>query len=393
MTTTEARPSTDLVGRAAELAPLIRARVPWQEENRVLHPDVVAALEESGLLAMRLPAAFGGTLPPVREVCDAVAEIGRADGSTSWSLSSWVIGTWMAGLLPDEAQDEIFADPAVRFCGSVGPGGTAEPVEGGYTLTGRWHFNTGARQSQWATHSILLAKDGGHVPALAVVRVSELEVEDDWHTSGMRGTGSVTSVARDVFVPPERVLEMMPVAMRNEHRSARNIGVQAWQVPFLQFAVAVASAPALGMARAAWDAFFERLPGRGIAYTHYADQAQAPLTHLRVAEARLRVDQAEFHLHRAADRLHAKSLTGEAWSAEERALARMDAGLVCERAKEAVDLLADASGGSSIYLDKALQRITRDIQALNLHGIMHPSTNAETYGRVLCGLEPNTDFM
>ena len=37
-----------------------------------------------------------------------------------------------------------------------------------------------------------------------------------------------------------------------------------------------------------------------------------------------------------------------------------------------------------------MQRIERDIQALNLNGIVLPNTNAETYGRVLCGLEPNT---
>ena len=37
--------------------------------------------------------------------------------------------------------------------------------------------------------------------------------------------------------------------------------------------------------------------------------------------------------------------------------------------------------------------IERDVQTINLHGIMHPNTNAETYGRVLCGLEPNTIFL
>jgi 3-hydroxy-9,10-secoandrosta-1,3,5(10)-triene-9,17-dione monooxygenase len=40
-----------------------------------------------------------------------------------------------------------------------------------------------------------------------------------------------------------------------------------------------------------------------------------------------------------------------------------------------------------------MQRIARDVQTINLHGIMHPNTNLETYGRVLCGLEPNTFFL
>jgi alkylation response protein AidB-like acyl-CoA dehydrogenase len=68
-------------------------------------------------------------------------------------------------------------------------------------------------------------------------------------------------------------------------------------------------------------------------------------------------------------------------------------GATCRLAKEAVDILAGASGGSSIYLDVPIQRFLRDIQAINLHALMHPNTNFELYGRVLCGLEPDTLYI
>ena len=68
-------------------------------------------------------------------------------------------------------------------------------------------------------------------------------------------------------------------------------------------------------------------------------------------------------------------------------------GAVCRLAKEAVDIFDTASGGSSIYSDVPIQRIDRDIQAVNLHALMHPDTNAELYGRILCGLEPNTLYI
>ena len=38
------------------------------------------------------------------------------------------------------------------------------------------------------------------------------------------------------------------------------------------------------------------------------------------------------------------------------------------------------------------QRIEHDIKALNPHPIMHPDTNAEQYGRIACGLPPNTQY-
>ena len=40
-----------------------------------------------------------------------------------------------------------------------------------------------------------------------------------------------------------------------------------------------------------------------------------------------------------------------------------------------------------------MQRVVRDMYAVNLHALMVPSTNLELYGRVLCGLEPNSPYI
>jgi len=307
------------------------------------------------------------------------------------------LASWQVGMFPDAVQDEIFADPDTRICGTASPGGIAVPTEGGVILNGEWHFNSGAPHSQWDVHSALLATgDGGdvpYVPAAIAVPMKDMTIVDDWFTSGLRATSSVTVVAKDVFVPETRVLPFLPVLLHNQHRSVRNADSPTWKVPFVSWSTTVASSPALGMARAAREFFFERLPNRKITYTNYERQIEAPLTHLQVADAAMKIDEAAFHLHRAADRMDTKVLAGEPWTIEERALTRMDAGTVCLRAKEAVDVLNTASGGSSLYSTVPIQRIQRDVLAINLNGIVHPNTNAETYGRVLCGLEPNTTLL
>ena len=94
-----------------------------------------------------------------------------------------------------------------------------------------------------------------------------------------------------------------------------------------------------------------------------------------------------------AETVDGKGLEGAEWTVEERVRARADMGAVVKLAKEAVDIFASASGGSSIYSGIPIQRINRDIQAVNQHALMHPNTNAELYGRVLCGLEPNTLYI
>ncbi|WP_337662007.1 hypothetical protein [Actinoalloteichus sp. AHMU CJ021] len=132
----------------------------------------------------------------------------------------------------------------------------------------------------------------------------------------------------------------------------------------------------VGLARAAREGFLRRLPTRKITYTAYESQRDAPLTHLQVAEASMKVDQAEFHARRLTSLVDASGVDQE-WDLLDRVRARADMGATCRLAKEAVDVLASASGGSSIYEDVPMQRIVRDVQAMTLHALMNPNTNAE----------------
>lgn len=305
----------------------------------------------------------------------------------------WQVSTWIACMFPDEVQDEVFATPDVRVCGILSPSAVAEPVDGGVVVTGRWAFTTGARQSHWYTNAAMLTTpDGGHEPVMTAIPVAELEIVDDWFTTSLRGSGSVSTVATGVFVPHDRVLRMGPV-LGQRYSSKLNADSPLFRGPLLPTACATVGGTVLGLAKAAKEAFFARLPDRGITYTSYDSQREAPLTHLQVAEATVKIDEAEFHAYRAAELVDRKNLAGEAWTVEERARVRLDMGAVCQRAKEAVDILNTASGGSSIYTSVPIQRIQRDVQALNLHAVMHPNTNLELYGRILCGLEPNTHYL
>jgi len=393
MEITEAPPRTELVRRVSELVPLLQKNALWSDENRRLHDETIQALTDAGVLKMRVPTRYGGYESDMRTVVDVIAEVGRGDGSAAWTAAVWCISSWMVGLFPDEVQDEIFSIPDVRVTGILSPTALAVPTKGGVLLNGKWSFNSGALQSHWNTNAAVRPlPDGNYEPLMVAVPLSDLQVVDDWHTSGLRGTCSVTTVADNVFVPDERILSMIPV-LQGQHRSKLNANSPVYCAPFMPTACATVGAPALGMAKAARDVFFERLPGRKITYTEYTNQAEAPITHLQVAEAAVKLDEAEFHAHRSAALLDTKGPSGEPWTLEERARVRLDLGAVCQRAKESVDILSLASGGSSVYSDVPMQRIVRDIQTVNLHAILHPNTNLELYGRVVCGLGPNTNYI
>ncbi|GAA2359871.1 acyl-CoA dehydrogenase [Catellatospora methionotrophica] len=391
MDTTTSR--EDLVARAAEIAPLIAKHAAWSEENRRLHDEIIEAFGTAGLLRMRAPQRYGGHEADLSTVKEVITQVGRGDGSAAWTLSVWSICSWLVGLFPDEAQDEVFANPDARVCGLLSPGGMGTPADGGLVVNGRWQFNTGALQSDWNSLIVVAPMpDGQMAPVMALAPTSELQIIDDWHTSGLRGTGSVTTAARELFIPAHRLLPMGPV-LHEIYASKANADSAVYRTPMLLTAATTTAGTVLGLAQAAKEAFFERLPSRKITYTAYESQREAPLTHLQVAEAVLKLDEAEFHADRAASTLDAKSRAGQAWTLEERARVRADLGRMVELAKGSIDTLKSASGASSIYNGVSLQRIARDIEALSLHAILHPDTNYELYGRILAGLEPNTLYI
>ncbi|MBX9427570.1 MULTISPECIES: acyl-CoA dehydrogenase family protein [Streptomyces] len=393
MLTADIPTRTDLVRRAGELAPLLKKNAAQAEEDRRLQDETIEALAGAGLFKLRVPKRYGGYEADTRTLVEVAAELGRADGATAWTTSVYWIPTFMACLFPDSVQDEVFSTPDVRICGTLSPSAFAAPAEGGIVVNGKWSFVSGARHAHWQEIiAVQPTPDGQHLPVMALVPMSDLQIIDDWDTSGLRGTGSVSTVAQDVFVPQERVIPL-PAILQGQYASELNAASAVYRVPLLPVAAASSVGTALGLARAARDVFFDRLPGRTLTYTAYETQAEAPITHHQVAEAVLKIDQAEFHAFRLADLVDSKGVAGEEFTLEERARARADMGAVVRLAKEAVDILASASGGSSIYRDVPIQRISRDIQAISLHALMNPQTNNELYGRVLCGLEPNTFYI
>jgi alkylation response protein AidB-like acyl-CoA dehydrogenase len=393
MDITQAPTAEELVRRASELVPLLRKNAPLAEEERQIPEESLNALAEAGLFRLRLPLRYDGFELDMHGLVDVLAEIARGDGAAAWTVAVYSICSWAAALFPDQAQDEVFATPDVRVCGLLSPTGTAAPVDGGYVVNGRWAFNTGALHSHWnSLVAMAPAPDGSEWPVMALAPMSDIEIVDDWYTSGLRGSGSVTTVARDVFIPSHRVLPMGP-AMHEIYLSEANAENPIYRTPLLPTAATTTVGSAVGLARAARDVFFDRLPGRKITYTTYVSQAEAPITHLQVAEAALLVDEAEFHAYRAADLLDQRSAAGVSLTMTERAGVRADLGRAYQLAKQAVDIYSTASGASSIYSHVPIQRIVRDIQTLNLHAILNPNNSFELFGRVLCGLEPNSAYV
>ena len=383
------RSDAGIVERARAIAPLIREHALRTEQERSVPGEVVAALTDAGIYRMNVPRRYGGYQTRLRTQVDTVTEIAAACGSTAFTALIQAGCAFIAALFPDEAQDEIFTSPDVRVGGTLVPDATALATTDGYVVNGTSGFATGCRHADWHLLTVRVESGDGPPEVLwTAVPMAELEILDDWHVSGLAGSGSNSVVARDVFVPAHRVLPVGPL-LNGEFPSKSNADDPFYRMPVLLMFCAWTAPNALGLARAALEEFTGRIHERGITYTFHQRQNEATVTHLQAAEAALKISCAELLTDDFVTRIEA----GEPYSHEERARIRGQSGYVARLCKEAVDLIASASGASSLHREVPIQRAVRDVQALNLHSFVNPATNLEIYGRVLSGLDAGTPFL
>ncbi|MFE5858784.1 acyl-CoA dehydrogenase family protein [Streptomyces sp. NPDC056500] len=387
------RSDTDLVERVRDLKPLIRSHAARAEQQRRVTVEVVEALTDAGILRMNVPHHYGGYQTSLRTQVDALSEVSAACGSAGYMALIQGGTGFIAALFPDEAQDEIFTSPDARVGGTLIPSSKAVPVDGGYVVNGNSPFATGCQDADW--HLLTALDDTGEGPPKMLwlaIPMTDLEVLDDWNVTGLAGSGSNTVVARDVHVPTRHVLPVGPL-LEGTFPSRRNSADPFYGMPVMLLFCAWTAANALGLARAALTEFSERIQQRGITYTFYEHQHEAPVTHLQFAEAAMMVSSAELLTADLVELIESKVANAEPYTTAERARIRGQCGYLARLCKEAGDLVGSASGASSLHREVPIQRIVRDLNALNLHSFVNPSANLELYGRVLSGLDAGTPFL
>ena len=283
-----------LVERATALVPMLRRHAASAEKARRVPQDSFDALSAAGIFTMTAPKAYGGVEADFQTQCDVLAEIARGCPSTSWVATIYSAMSWLVATFPDQAQEEIFATRDPRVSGVFSPTGTAVAKDGGFVVNGRWGYNTGCHGANWTVLNVLV----GEMPTCMIARSADLKILDDWYATGMSATGSNTVVAENVFVPAYRT-QPLPAMLDARYPDRHTAGNPYFNYPLAAVLTVNAGGTPVGTARGAMDAFLERLPGRGITYTNYTNKAEAPVTHLQLAEASLKLDSSDAHVRLA----------------------------------------------------------------------------------------------
>ncbi len=377
--------------RIACLVPALRERAEEAERERRLSQQTVDELSASGLLRVYQSVAYGGPELFMADVLPMVTRVARACPATSWVMSILQIHTWLLGLYPQQAQDEVFKDdPNALVCGVLQPKSMAKRVAGGYELSAAtWPYSSGCDFARWATLGGLVLQDGG-APEMSVFLLpqAEYEIIDDWHVTGLRGSGSKSLAIGGVFVPEHRAIRFAD-AISGELGKDRSPLFRSSTLPMLCLNL---TGPPLGAAQEAIEIFIKHIENRNLPFSlnKQADSAQA---HRLLGEVMLQTGSAELMLKRGLAMVRDTAEAGEQMPLVERNQTRVYSSAAVRQCVAAIEALYLESGGTALQATHPLQQLNRDIKAMALHAALVHENNLELWGASRLGKPLNSEFV
>jgi 3-hydroxy-9,10-secoandrosta-1,3,5(10)-triene-9,17-dione monooxygenase len=370
---------TALLERARAMVPVLAARSEQTERERRVPDETIADFHRNGLFRILQPARFGGAELHFDTFAAVTRELARGCASSAWVYCVVEELFWVLATFPEQAQTEIWGEnPAALACAALAPSGNGTIEDGGYRLNGTWNFLSGSHHASWVflTTSSDNGKGGREVRNF-FVRGTEVQFIDDWDVMGLRGTGSRSCKADNLFVPAHRS------ARYDDLLAGRGPGAKAHPQYSLcraprRYLTSFSITPVIvGLANRAFDVATDMVRSKLRAGPLPED---FDLIQQRIAEGAAEMHTANLIM----DAYVARSVEAlEAGPISEQQLAqnRLMASHMMRTAKSAVERLTALGGSRWIFNSHPMQIILRDALAGSTHRAFAWEENARIYAQ------------
>lgn len=384
--------SLAIVGSVLEavraIGPTLAARSDDIEQNRSLPASIVDLVKPTGAFRMYVPNDLNGPEVAAWESLQVLEELAFHDGSVGWCSMIGSTTSLLSSYLPDPFAVELFSSPDAICGGFAMPRGRAVPVEGGLRVTGQWAWGSGTRHSTHIAGGCLVVDaDGKRSPradGLAAPFVffepDQVEFIDNWHVTGMSGSGSGDYAVTEAFVPEGRWVQMGIDEPRRDNPLSR--------FSFYGLLACGVAACAVGIARRSLDEFrvlaTSKKPQGSRRTLSEREQIQADVA---VAEAQLSAAWA--YMCESTQATWSVAVVGDDPTVEHKRLLRLSATHATQTAAAVAERMYKAAGGSAVYKTSPIQRTFRDAFVATQHAMVAPRT-FEVWGRLALGLDTDT---
>jgi alkylation response protein AidB-like acyl-CoA dehydrogenase len=367
---------TDWLSVVRALGPTFAARAAAHDANDSFVADNYTDLKKHRVFSAGVPAELGGGGASHAQLCALLRELAHYCGSTALALSMhthllaatvwrWRQGQPVEALLQRIASEEIVL-VSTGASDWLDASGTAEKVDGGFRVTARKVFCSGAPLGTLLITSAPYddPQNGPTVLHFPVPFTAQgVTVMDNWRTFGMRATGSHDVMLEGVFVPESAIALRRPQGK--------------WH-PFWNVVVAVAMplimSVYVGIAEAAHDLALRQVEKkRADLHTPYlvGEMENALVTSQMALQGM--VDIAANYDFKPVDQTASAIMTRKTIAAQATIL-------TVEKALEVV-------GGAGFFRSVGLERLLRDVHGASFHPLPEKRQLLFT-GRLALGLDP-----
>jgi 3-hydroxy-9,10-secoandrosta-1,3,5(10)-triene-9,17-dione monooxygenase len=389
-----------MIQRAIELRPLLRARQAECEALGRVPDDVNAALIRAGFYRVIQPRKFGGYEFDVPTFLRVMMEISRGCSSTGWVLALTSGHPLIVANFPEAGQREVYGTTGEFRCpAAFNPPGTAIPVAGGYRVSGGWVSASGCDLSTHFLSCATVQEPDAKSPRVlqTLFERDQYKIVDDWHVMGMQGTGSKQVVAEGAFVPAHRTIEAVAPGRGAEPAVRANIYENPMYLGRIAaFLIGESAAVAVGGARGALDLYEEILRTKRAYHPPYHERFKEPEFQHHYGRALALIATAEAALGRAGqeymDYAREEGAGGATFDDAKDQRIILIYQQCIRMAWEATDLIYRTVGTTHAAKEgQPIGRFFRNLAVINTHPALQQDRTAIVAARTCFGLQPPSE--
>lgn len=199
-----------------EIIEQLRQRAFETEALKSLPKETLELIYDQRWFQVLIPKNCGGleyTLPQAVRLFEALT---YADANVGWCVNLGAGANMFSGYLDEKVSKEIFTHPETCCAGSGAVSGRATKVKGGYRLTGRWKYASGANHATHFTANallldesgMLLMEDGQPMFRSMILPQKDIINHRNWEAMGLKATSSNDFEAKNIFVKEAHVFDL-----------------------------------------------------------------------------------------------------------------------------------------------------------------------------------------
>ncbi|MSO38884.1 MAG: hypothetical protein EXQ66_00575 [Ilumatobacteraceae bacterium] len=367
-----ARSIEQLVDEISALHSQFDATAAESEELGDAPQALVDLMRQIRVPMIKAPLEVGGDRLLLADQCRYFTALSYSNPTAAWTGFNHAGAAAAAGSrLSDEGIDLLFGSDPSPFLAAVAlPTGTFTRVDGGVLMNGTWNYASGVRHADWAMLTAIEAVEQPTV-TLAVIRTADATVHGDWNVMALKGTGSVSITAKDVFVPTALTVDPMEPAKRGG------------AIYGLNYTIFVAGEN-LGFTFGVCNRFIDELVvyARGKSRGFDGRLADRGAFQYELGKSSQQLQAVQAHALATLATVDDAMENGNEFTARDEAAVAAMTAYCTETAVSAISRLMSFAGAGALFNSSPLQRCLRDAQGSAQH-LVASNQSLDRYGAVL----------